>query len=295
MAHGVGERVLRSALFVPGANARALEKARELPADALILDLEDAVAPQRKAGARAAVCQAIGSGALAQRTVAVRVNGAGTSWHRDDLAAAVSAGPDAIVLPKVRSAHDVLECERVLATLGAAPGIRLWAMLETPAAVLRSAEIAACGERLDVLVVGTNDLRVELRVPEAPGRRGLELSLMLCVLGARAAGRRILDGVHNDPGDAAGFEAECGQARQLGFDGKTLIHPAQIEICHRAFTPSPQEIERAQRIIDAYAAAVREGTGVTTVDGRLIERLDADAARETLERAGPQARDVTPG
>lgn len=274
---------LRSVLYVPGANGRALEKARDQPADGLIFDLEDAVAPEAKQWARDCACEAARSGAYKGRTIAIRVNALGTPWHEDDLAAAVAAAPHAILVPKIGSVADVHTIDVALERLGAAQQIRLWAMLETPSAVLRSAEIAAAGGRLSVLVMGTNDLLAELRADDLPGRRPLELSLMLCVLAARASGCAILDGVYNDVRDPAGLEAECVAGRQLGFDGKTLIHPAQVEICNRVFSPSGEELERARRVIAAFEEGAQRGMGVAALDGRLIERLHVESARRVLD------------
>ena len=272
---------LRSVLYVPGANERALEKARDLPADGLIFDLEDAIAPEAKQRARDCACEAARSGAYPSHTVAIRINAIGTPWHADDLAAAVAARPDAIVVPKVGSPADVLAIERALGQHGDRQ-ISIWAMLETPAAVLRAAEIAAAGTRLSVLVMGTNDLLAELRAQELPDRRPLEVSLMLCLLAARAAGRPILDGVYNDVRDATGFEAECLAARQLGLDGKTLIHPSQVEICNRVFAPTEHELKHARRVIEAFRQAAEAGEGVATLDGRLIEQLHVQSARRAL-------------
>ncbi len=201
------------------------------------------------------------------------MNGLGTEWHDADLAAAAAAGPHAIVVPKVGSADDVLTVERALERAGAPAATQIWAMLETPAAVLRAAEIAAASPRLSTLVMGTNDLLNELRAEATPGRGSLQASLALCLLAARAEGRTILDGVYNDVRDAEGFEAECVEGRRLGFDGKTLIHPGQIEICNRVFSPSAQELEHARRVIEAFEQAERAGAGVATLDGRLIENL----------------------
>jgi citrate lyase subunit beta/citryl-CoA lyase len=186
------------------------------------------------------------------------------------------------VLPKVAAAADIVEAERLLQRLGAARGLRLWAMMETPVAVLRAGEVAAAGERLDVLVMGTNDLLAELHGAERPDRRPLETSMALCVLAARAAGRMILDGVYNDVRDAAGFEAECRAGRDLGFDGKTLIHPGQIESCNRVYSPSREEIEHAQRVVAVFEQARESGAGVATLDGRLVEALHVQAARRVL-------------
>jgi citrate lyase subunit beta / citryl-CoA lyase len=284
-------RRLRSALYMPGANERALVKAHDIPADALILDLEDAVAPSAKADARARVCAAAASGAYGSRTVTIRVNGRATAWHREDVTAAAQAGPHAVVVPKVGDASDVHEVETLLAGAGAPEHTRIWAMLETPAAILRAAEIAAASERLEVLVMGTNDLAAELYAdpipthPAEPPRGPLLTALSACVLAARATGRTILDGVYNDVRDSEGFAAECRQGRSYGFDGKTLIHPSQVEPCNQAFSPSAEEVEHAHRVIEAFEEAERTGSGVVTVDGRMIENLHVATAHRVLALA----------
>jgi citrate lyase subunit beta/citryl-CoA lyase len=280
---------LRSVLFMPGENQRALENAKQVPADGLILDLEDAVAPGSKNRAREGVCDAVASGAYGDRFLAVRVNGVRSAWYDEDLRAVASAGPDAIVVPKVGSASEVLEIEAALVAAGAPDTTRIWAMLESPSAVLNAQQIAAASKRLTVLVMGTNDLAKELHADHVPGREPLLTSLSLCLLGARAAGKALLDGVYNDLRDAQGFEAECLQGRRLGFDGKTLIHPAQVEICNRAFSPSDAERLHARRVIDAFEQAARDGAGVATVDGRLVENLHVESARRVLS-AEPGAR-----
>jgi citrate lyase subunit beta/citryl-CoA lyase len=272
-------------LYIPGANERALVKAQDLPADALILDLEDAVAAGAKAEARERVCAAAASGAYGERTVAIRVNSIGTEWHAEDVLAAGAAGPAAVVVPKVGSVADVLGIEQALRSAGAPEETRIWAMLETPAAVLRAAEIAGASERLSVLVMGTNDLASELYAELAPGRSTLQTSLAICLLAARATGKAIVDGVYNDVRDPEGFEAECRQGRQLGFDGKTLIHPSQVEPCNRAFTPSAEDVTHAHRVIDAFREAEEAGRGVATVDGKLIENLHVANARRVLAMA----------
>jgi citrate lyase subunit beta / citryl-CoA lyase len=282
---GIELRPRRSVLYMPGANERALEKAAGLPADALILDLEDAVAPDAKESARERVAAAVGSGRYGHREVTIRVNGAGTPWHDDDLRAAAAAGPDAVVVPKVDSAAAVHAIEAALDAGGAPDRTRIWAMLETPVAALHAEEICSASDRLAVLVMGTNDLAKELNAEHVPGRQPLLAGLGLCVLAARATGRAILDGVYNDIKDAEGFEAECVQGRQMGFDGKTLIHPSQLEPCNRVFAPAPDEIERSERIIEAFETAQKEGRGVVTVDGRMIENLHVDQARRTLALA----------
>ncbi len=278
-------RRLRSVLYMPGANSRALEKARGLQADALVLDLEDAVAPEAKAQARELTAQALRSGGYGDRTVAVRVNGIETEWHQADLAFLTASGPDAVLVPKVACADDVLAVERGLDAAGVTGHTRIWVMLETPAAVVRAHEIATASERLTVLVVGTNDLVSELGAQTLPGRPALQTSLALCLLAARAAGRQILDGVYNDIRDLDGFEAECREGRMLGFDGKTLIHPGQIEPCNRVFSPSDEEIAQARRLIAAFEQAASSGSGVATLDGRLIENLHVQDAIRVLASA----------
>ncbi|BDM69454.1 citrate lyase subunit beta [Streptomyces nigrescens] len=278
-------RPRRSVLYMPGANERALEKAKSLPADALILDLEDAVAPDAKTDARKRVAAAAASGEYGHREVTIRVNGPGTAWHADDLRAAAEAGPDAVVVPKVESAATVREVERALEAAGAPDRTAIWAMVETPRAMLDARAVAAASERLTVLVMGTNDLAKELHAEHVPGRAPLLTGLSLALLAARESGKVILDGVYNDVKDAAGFEAECVQGRQFGFDGKTLIHPSQLEPCNRVFAPSAEQVERSRRIIDAFDEATREGRGVVTVDGRLIENLHVEDARRILALA----------
>ncbi|WP_154761444.1 HpcH/HpaI aldolase/citrate lyase family protein [Amycolatopsis pithecellobii] len=273
----------RSVLYMPGANERALEKAKTLPADALILDLEDAVAPDAKDAARERVCGALGD--YGSREVAIRVNGLETEWHEADLRAAAQAGPAAVVVPKVNSARDVHAIERALELRGAPQETKIWAMLETPVAMLHAEEIATASERLTVLVMGTNDLAKELHAELVPGRAPLLGGLSLCLLVARATGKVILDGVYNDVKDVAGFEAECLQGKQFGFDGKTLIHPGQIEPCNRVFAPSAEEIDQARRVIAAFEEATAAGRGVATVDGKMIENLHVGNAQRLLALA----------
>jgi citrate lyase subunit beta / citryl-CoA lyase len=270
---------------MPGANERALEKARTLPADALIFDLEDAVAPDAKVEARRRVCAAATSGEYGAREVTIRVNGLDTQWHAEDLAAVAAAGPAAVVVPKINSVADVAAVDKALEAGGAPDHTVIWAMLETPVAMLHAAEIATASERLAVLVMGTNDLAKELHAEHVPGRQPLLTGLGLCLLAARHAGKVILDGVYNDIRNAAGFEAECLQGRQMGFDGKTLIHPGQLEPCNRVFAPSQDEIASAREIIAAFEQAGAAGKGVVTVNGRMIENLHVDNARRTLALA----------
>jgi citrate lyase subunit beta/citryl-CoA lyase len=278
-------RPRRSVLYMPGANERALEKAAGLPADALILDLEDAVAPDAKAEARDRVCVAAASGRYGAREVTIRINGLGTPWHDDDLRAVAAAAPAAVVVPKIDSAGAVHAIEKGLEASGAPDDTAIWAMVETPVAMLGAREVAESSERLTVLVMGTNDLAKELGAEHVPGRAPLLTGLGLALLAARAAGKVILDGVYNDIRDPEGFEAECVQARQMGFDGKTLIHPSQLEPCNRVFAPTPEAVEQAGRIIAAFEQAEAEGRGVVTVDGRMIENLHVEQARRTLALA----------
>jgi citrate lyase subunit beta / citryl-CoA lyase len=275
-------RPRRSVLYMPGANERALEKAKGIPADALILDLEDAVAPDAKPEARERVCAAASSGDYGLREVAIRANGLDTQWGADDLRAAAQAGPAAVVVPKINSAADIHEIERQLEAGGAPDHTRIWAMLETPEGIYAAREIATASERLAVLVMGTNDIAKELHAEHVPGRQPLQWSLGACLMAARLAGKVILDGVYNDIKDAEGFEAECLQGRQMGFDGKTLIHPSQVEPCNDVFAPSKDEVEQASEIIAAFEAAEAEGKGVVTVNGRMIENLHVENARRTL-------------
>jgi citrate lyase subunit beta/citryl-CoA lyase len=278
----VALRPRRSVLYMPGSNEKALEKAKGLPADALILDLEDAVAPDAKPEARERVCAAVADGGYGRRELTIRANGIGTPWHEDDLRAAAQAGPDAVVVPKVNSAADVRAIEGALEAGGAPDRTRIWAMLETPVAMLHAEEICAASERLAVLVMGTNDLAKELHAVRVPSRQPLLPGLGLCLLAARATGKVILDGVYNDIKDEAGFLAECRQGREMGFDGKTLIHPSQVEPCNGVFAPGADEVELAERIIAAFEEAQAEGRGVVTVDGRMVENLHVEEARRVL-------------
>jgi citrate lyase subunit beta/citryl-CoA lyase len=276
---------------MPAANERALEKAKTIPCDAIIFDLEDAVAPDAKLVARDRAAAAVRSGGYGRRELTIRCNGLTTRWGDDDLAAAAKAGPAAVVVPKVDS---VAYVDEVVARLDRATApIPIWAMIETPTAILDVRAIAA-HPRVDALVLGTNDLARELRAPLVPGRANLVPHLAHAVLAAREAGKVALDGVYNDVTDTAGFEAECRQGVELGFDGKTLIHPGQVEPANRAWTPSDDEIELARKIIDAFTAAEAEGRGVVTVDGRMIENLHVANARRTLAVADAIAQSAVP-
>jgi len=271
---------LRSVLYMPSSNAKALEKAKTLPADGIIFDLEDAVAPDAKEAAREAAAAAVSSGDYGRRTLTIRINGIGTEWHDADLAAAARAGPDAVVVPKVNSAAEVGRLVDLLDKAGAPDRTRLWAMIETPVAILDVLSIARASERLTVLVMGTNDLVKELYAEHVPGRAPILPSLHTALLAARAVGIAILDGVYNNVKDADGFLAECEQGRQMGFDGKTLIHPGQIEGANDAFAPSEQAVDDARGLIEAFEAG--QGSGVVTYNGRMVENLHVESARRTL-------------
>lgn len=278
-------RPRRSALYMPGANARALEKAKQLPADVLILDLEDAVAPDAKELARQQVVAAVETGDYGHRELVVRTNGLDTPWGYADLAAAAICGADAVLLPKVESADALRMADRILRNAGAPEGLRLWAMMETPRAMLDAGAIAAACPRLECLVMGTSDLSKDLRALDTPDRLPMITGLGLTLLAARAHGLAVLDGVHVDLEDAAGLAAACRQGRALGFDGKTLIHPKQIDAANDAFAPSAAELERAERIIAAHAEALAQGRGIAVLDGKLVEALHVETARSLVALA----------
>jgi citrate lyase subunit beta / citryl-CoA lyase len=279
-------RPRRSVLYMPGSNARALEKARELPADGVILDLEDAVAPEAKAQAREAVVKALKAGGFGDREVLVRINGLDTRWWVEDIDAAAGAHPDAVLVPKVSTPKELQDLAARLVDMGTDPHVRVWAMMETPLAMLNVRDIAASAldseTRLAGFVMGTNDLAKDTRARLVPGRAPMLPWLMNCVAAARAYGLDILDGVYNDLGNAEGFAEECRQARDLGFDGKTLIHPRQIEPCNEAFSPSPEEVAQARKMIAAFDEPENRDKGVIQIDGRMVERLHAEMARRTV-------------
>jgi len=287
-------RPRRSVLYMPGSNARALEKARELPADGLILDLEDAVAPEAKAQAREAIVKALKNGGFGEREVMVRINRLDTHWWVEDLNAIIAAKPDVVLLPKISEPGQLQDVAERLVDLGAEPHIRIWAMMETPLAMLNVGEIAAAAldteTRLAGFVMGTNDLAKETRARLVPGRAPMLPWLMNCVAAARAYGLSILDGVYNDLGNADGFAVECRQASDLGFDGKTLIHPRQIEPCNEAFSPTPEEVAAARKMIAAFDLPENANKGVIQIDGRMVERLHADMARQTVAVADAIAK-----
>ena len=277
-------RPRRSVLYMPAANDRALEKAKTIPADAIIFDLEDAVAPDAKAEARDKAVAAVRSGLYGDRELMIRCNGLDTQWGTDDVLAAGAAGPAAVVIPKVDSVDDVDRVSARLDEAGAPATLMIWPMIETPTAMFNVRAIAA-HPRVAVLVMGTNDLAKELRAPLVPSRHPLVVHLATALLAARDAGKVILDGDYNDVKNPEGFRAECRQGMEMGFDGKTLIHPSQVEPANEMWAPSPDDVEYAERVIAAFDEAVGAGKGVVTVDGRMIENLHVDNARRVLATA----------
>jgi citrate lyase subunit beta / citryl-CoA lyase len=282
-------RPRRSALYMPGANARAMEKAKTLPCDAVILDLEDAVAPDAKAAAREQVMTAVAARGFGAREVIVRINGLDTAWWLEDLEAAAKAHPDGILVPKVsKPAHLETVASRLI-DIAADRKIHVWAMIETPLAIINAAEIAAMARdaeiRLAGFMMGTNDLAKETRARLMPGRGPMLSWLATAVLAAHAHGIDILDGVYNDINDAEGFRRECAQGRDMGFDGKTLVHPSQIAPCNAAFSPSDDEIAQARKITAVFELPENHAKGVVQMDGRMIERMHADIARRTIALA----------
>jgi citrate lyase subunit beta/citryl-CoA lyase len=279
-------RPRRSVLYMPGSNARAIEKARTLPADAVILDLEDSVAPDGKASARSQVMEAVIAGGFGTREVIVRINGLDTEWWLDDLNAVAKAKPDAVLVPKVSRPGHLEDVAERLVDISADHKIKVWAMMEMPLAMLNARDIAAAAKdvetRLSAFVMGTNDLAKDTRARITPGRAPMLPWLMGCVAAARAFGIDILDGVYNDLGNAEGFAQECAQARDMGFDGKTLIHPNQIGPCNAAFSPSVDDVALARKIIAAFNLPENKDKGVVQLDGRMVERLHADMARRTV-------------
>ena len=279
-------RPRRSLLYMPGSNARALEKAKTLPADGIILDLEDSVAPDAKEAARQQVVDAVKAGGFGAREVFIRVNGVDTPWHADDLAAAAHVAPDAILVPKISNAEMLELIGRRLLDMGTDHKTRVWAMIETPLAIFNILSIAAEAKdsesRLSGFVMGTNDLAKDTRARLVPGRAPMLSWLSTCVAAARIYGIDILDGVYNDIGNADGFEMECRQGVELGFDGKTLIHPNQIGPCNTAFSPSPEEVALARKMIAAFDLPENKSKGVVSIDGRMVERLHADMARRMV-------------
>ncbi len=277
-------RPRRSVLYMPGANERALDKARTLPADSLILDLEDAVAPEAKTEARERVCQIVKAGGYGPRELIVRINGQDTEWGKDDLAAAVKAGPQAILAPKVTHADDIAWLDETLSEAGAPAQLQLWVMIETPLSIFNLKEIAAKGEttRLSGFVMGTNDLLKDFRAEPMADRSNLAVTLTLAIAAARAYDLLVFDGVYNDIADADGFAAEARQARSFGFDGKTLIHPSQVEPCNAIFAPAPAAVEQSRAVIAAFSDPANAGQGVLKVNGRMTELLHLAQARHMV-------------
>ena len=279
-------RPRRSMLYMPGSNARALEKAKTLPADGVILDLEDSVAPDAKATARAQIVQTVRAGGFGHREVIIRTNATDTPWFGDDLDAAVAARPDGVLVPKISTPGQIEMIGQRLLDMHADLRVRLWAMIETPTAIFNIRELAAeahdSESRLACFVIGTNDIAKETRARLVPGRAPMLPWLMSCVLAAHAYGIDVLDGVYNNIADTEGFAAECAQGRDMGFDGKTLIHPNQIEPCNAAFSPSPDEVAQARKAIAAFDLPENRDKGVVQIDGRMVERLHAEMALRTV-------------
>lgn len=279
-------RPRRSVLYMPGANARALEKAKSLPADALILDLEDAVAPDAKVQARTQVTDAVKAGGYGPREIVIRINGLDTPWGAEDLKAAVAAQPDAILIPKAASSDDIARASAAMRQAGAGEAMQLWAMIETPIAILKAGEIAAAahhaGSRLAVLVMGLNDLVKETGAALDGERTAALYWLSAALTAARAYGLTILDGVYNNFRDMEGYARECRHGRMLGFDGKTLIHPDQIALANDVFSPPAAEVAFARKIIAAFDQPENKGKGVINLEGRMVELLHAEIARRTV-------------
>ena len=279
-------RPRRSVLYMPGSNARAIEKARTLAVDGVILDLEDAVAPDSKVQARRQVVEAVRAGGFGAREVFIRVNGIDSPWHAEDMDAATHAAPDAILVPKIGSVEQLERVGQRLLDMKIDLKVRIWAMIETPEAIFNINALAAEAHdseaRLAGFVIGTNDLAKETRARIVPGRAPMLPWLAQCILAAHAHRIDILDGVYNDIGDAEGFAQECGQGRDMGFDGKTIIHPTQIEACNAAFSPSADEVAEARKTIAAFDRPENKDKGVVQIDGRMVERMHADMARRTV-------------
>ena len=278
-------RPRRSVLFMPGNNARALDKARELAADGVIFDLEDAVAPDAKAATRDQIAAAVGQGGYAPREVVVRVNGPDGDWFADDVQAVAALAIDAVLVPKIETPGQVQQVVDAFDRAGGKPDLPVWVMVETPRGVLAVDAIAAAHPRLKVIVVGLEDLAKDARIRPRPDRLGFLYALSRCVLAARADGLDVLDAVYPDFNDAAGFAAVCEQGRDLGFDGKTLIHPKQIETANRVFAPDAAAVGQARRLLAAWDEARAQGKGIAVLDGRMVEHLHVAEARRTLALA----------
>jgi citrate lyase subunit beta/citryl-CoA lyase len=279
-------RPRRSVLFMPGSNPRALEKARTLPADGIILDLEDAVAPDAKASARDAIAQAVTAGGFGPREVIIRINALDSPWWIDDVTMAGRVKPDGILVPKISSVADLAAIADRLGDINADMSIKVWAMIETSGAVLHAEELAAASKdsemRLAGFVFGPNDIARETRIRMLPGRAAMLPMIIHCILAARLHGLEMLDGPYSGIGDAEGFRAEATQGRDIGFDGKTLIHPGQIDACNEIFTPPPEEVAYARRVIAAFQQPENASRGAIQLDGKMVERLHADMAKRTI-------------
>ena len=280
-------RPRRSCLYMPGANERALEKAKTLAADTLLLDLEDAVAPEAKETARESIRAAVTAGGYGPREVVVRINGLETEWGEADLEMAVTAGANALLAPKVMDGSDIDRLNEAMARAGATAEMGLWVMIEMPKAILNIQQIAeaASRTRLTTFVMGTNDLAKEYRARMTPDRQAFQTALQMTVIAARAFGITAIDGVYNDIKDVDGLIAECEQGRDMGFDGKTLIHPSQLETANRVFAPNPHDVEHAQAVIEAFADPENAGQGVLKVNGKMTELLHLEEARRTVAMA----------
>lgn len=278
-------RPRRSVLYMPGSKQRALEKAKGLPADTLILDLEDAVTPYEKANARQLVCAAVRAGGYGERELVIRINSLDTQWGQEDLAAACAAAPHAILIPKVESAAMLQNIEDTMRAHGARPNTLIWAMMETPLGMLNAAEIATATPRLGCFILGTNDLVKDLDAEHTPAREPVITALGLCLLAAKAHGLAVIDGVYNAFKDDEGLRASCLQGRAMGFDGKTLIHPAQIDVCNTVFSPDDDALELARRQVEAFTEATDNGKGVAVVDGKIVENLHVETANRLLAKA----------
>lgn len=279
-------RPRRSMLYMPGSNARAIEKGRGLPVDAIIFDIEDAVAVDAKALARNQIRAAIAEGGYGRKELLVRINGLGSEWFDEDVKVIAGSGADGVLLPKVESPETVQEVERRLAAAGAPETLSIWCMMETPRGILRSADIAGASPRLAGMIMGTNDLALDLRCRQTPDGAAFLTSFGLCILAARAHGLAIIDAVYNDLSDDAGFEESCRRGRILGFDGKSLIHPKTVDAANRLYGPSDEEVAWATKIVAAFEKASAEGKGVIAVDGKMIEELHVREARRLLAMSG---------
>ncbi len=282
-------RPRRSVLYMPGSNTRAMEKAKTIAADAIILDLEDAVSPDAKATARQQIVDALAAGGYGKREMIVRINGLDTPWGADDMAAIARSGADAILVPKINDAETVQGLVAAMDKAGAPASMALWCMMETPIGILNAQSIGAASDRVAVWVMGTNDIAKDTGAHHTPMRLPMVTALGICMLAARAYGIQILDGVYNDIKDEDGFRDICQQGLEMGFDGKTLIHPSQVAPCNDVFSPTEAQLEMAARIVAGFEEAQREGKGVVTVDGRMIENLHVEQAKKQLALAAAVA------